>query len=81
MRLIFKALLVLACLIPTLPAAGADSESRFIRIQRNENREPVAISIFRRASEKLRVALRDAAEPGWREQLARDILGSKPGNG
>ena len=40
--------------------------------------QPVAISIFRRASEKLRVALRDAAEPGWREQLARDILGSKP---
>jgi len=32
--------------------------------------QPVAISIFRRASEKLRVALRDAAEPGWREQLA-----------
>ena len=33
MRLIFKALLVLACLIPTLPAAGADySEARFIRI-------------------------------------------------
>ena len=44
MRLIFiKALLVLACLIPILPAAGADSESRFIRIQRNENREPVAL--------------------------------------
>jgi len=35
--------LVLACLIPTLPAAGADSESRFIRIQRNENRDPVAL--------------------------------------
>src|SRR5262249_49387836 len=43
MRLIFKALLVLACLILTLPAAGADSESRFIRIQRNENREPIAL--------------------------------------
>ena len=43
MRLIFKALLVLACLIPTLPAAGADFESRFIRIQRNENRDPVAL--------------------------------------
>ena len=43
--------------------------------------QPIAISIFRRASEKLRVALRDAAEPGWREQLARDLLGSKPGNG
>ena len=44
MRLIFKALLVLACLIPTLPAAGADySEARFIRILRNENREPVAL--------------------------------------
>src|SRR5499426_450239 len=43
MRLIFKALLVLACLIPTLPAVGADSESRFIRIQRNENRDPVAL--------------------------------------
>ena len=27
MRLIFKALLVLACLIPTLPAAGADSDT------------------------------------------------------
>jgi hypothetical protein len=43
MRLIFKTLLVLACLIPTLPAAGADSESRFIRIQRNENWDPVAL--------------------------------------
>jgi len=43
LRFIFKALLVLACLIPALPAAGADSESRFIRIQRNENREPVAL--------------------------------------
>src|SRR5262245_1455130 len=43
MRLIFKTLLVLACLIPTLPAAGADSESRFIRIERNENRDPVAL--------------------------------------
>ena len=43
MRLIFKTLLVLACLIPTLPAAGADSESRFIRIQRNENGDPVAL--------------------------------------
>jgi len=43
MRLIFKTLLVLGCLIPTLPAAGADSESRFIRIQRNENRDPVAL--------------------------------------
>ena len=44
MRLIFKALLVLSCLIPTLPAAGADySEARFIRIQRNENRDPVAL--------------------------------------
>src|SRR5947207_3987926 len=39
MRLIFKALLVLACLIPTLPAAGAD----FIRIERNENRDPAAL--------------------------------------
>ena len=43
MRLIFKALLILACLAPTLPAAGADIESRFIRIERNENREPVAL--------------------------------------
>jgi hypothetical protein len=43
MRLIFKTLLVLACLIQTLPAAGADSESRFIRIQRNENWDPVAL--------------------------------------
>jgi hypothetical protein len=43
MRLIFKALLVLACLIPTLPAVGADSESRFIRVQRNENRDPAAL--------------------------------------
>ena len=39
MRLILKALLVLASLIPTLPAAGAD----FIRIERNENRDPVAL--------------------------------------
>ena len=37
--------------------------------------------VFMRAPEKLRVALRDAAEPGWREQFARDLLGSKPGNG
>jgi hypothetical protein len=44
MRLIFKALLVLACLIPTLPAAGADFRNpEFIRIQRNENRNPVAL--------------------------------------
>ena len=43
MRLIFKALLVLAWLIPTLPAVGADSESNFIRIQRNESRDPVAL--------------------------------------
>src|SRR2546430_236919 len=39
MRLIFKALLVLGCLIPTLPAACAD----FIRIERNENRDPAAL--------------------------------------
>jgi hypothetical protein len=33
MRLIFKALLVLACLIPTLPAAGTDFRNpEFIRI-------------------------------------------------
>ncbi len=44
MRLIFKALLVLACLIPTPPAAGADFRNpEFIRIQRNENRDPVAL--------------------------------------
>ena len=44
MRLKSKVLLVLACLLPTLPAAGAEhSETRFIRIQRNENREPVAL--------------------------------------
>src|SRR5215469_10258469 len=43
MRLIFKALLVLACLLLTLPAVGANSESRFIRIQRNENRDPVTL--------------------------------------
>ena len=44
MRLIFKALLVLSCLIPTLPAAGADFRNpEFIRIQRNENRDPVAL--------------------------------------
>jgi hypothetical protein len=44
MRLIFKALLVLAYLIPTLPAAGADFRNpEFIRIQRNENRDPVAL--------------------------------------
>ena len=44
MRLIFKALLVLTCLIPTLPAAGADFRNpEFIRIQRNENRDPVAL--------------------------------------
>jgi hypothetical protein len=39
MRLIFKALLVLGCLIPTLPAACAD----FIRLERNENRDPAAL--------------------------------------
>ncbi|HKD43290.1 MAG TPA: hypothetical protein VKB87_23610 [Myxococcaceae bacterium] len=44
MRLIFKALLVLACLITTLPAVGADFRNpEFIRIQRNENRDPVAL--------------------------------------
>jgi hypothetical protein len=43
MRSFFKAVLLLACLFPSLPAAGADSESRFIRVQRNENREPVAL--------------------------------------
>jgi hypothetical protein len=44
MRLIFKALLVLACFIPTLPAVGADFPNpEFIRIQRNENRDPVAL--------------------------------------
>ena len=44
MRLIFKALLVLACLLPTFPAAGADFRNpEFIRIQRNENREPLAL--------------------------------------
>ena len=33
MRLLLKALLVLACLIPTLPAAGADLRNpEFIRI-------------------------------------------------
>ena len=39
MRLILKVLVVLVCLIPTLPAAGAD----FIRIERNENRDPTAL--------------------------------------
>jgi hypothetical protein len=43
MRLIIKTLLVLVCLLPTLAAAGVDTESRFIRIQRNENRDPVAL--------------------------------------
>jgi hypothetical protein len=44
MRLIFKVLLVLACFIPTLAAAGADySEASFIRLQRKENRDPVAL--------------------------------------
>jgi len=39
-----KALFVLAYLIPTLPAAGADfRNSEFIRIQRNENRDPVVL--------------------------------------
>src|SRR6476646_11467589 len=44
MRLMLKALLVLVCLIPTLPAAGTDFRNpEFIRIQRNENRDPVAL--------------------------------------
>src|SRR5215213_4289764 len=44
MRLVLKALLVLAYLIPTLPAAGADVRNpEFIRIQRNENRDPVVL--------------------------------------
>ena len=44
MRLMLKALFVLAYLIPTLPAAGADlRNSEFIRIQRNENRDPVVL--------------------------------------
>jgi len=43
MRLTIKTLLVLVCLLQTLAAAGADTVSRFIRIQRNENRDPVAL--------------------------------------
>ena len=44
MRSLVKALLVLACLVPTLcSAADSDTESRFIRIQRNEKQEPVAL--------------------------------------
>jgi hypothetical protein len=42
-RLILKTLLVLVCLVPTLPAAATESASRFIRIQRTENRDPVAL--------------------------------------
>ena len=40
---IIKALLVLVFLLPTLAAAESTAESRFIRIQRDENREPVAL--------------------------------------
>jgi hypothetical protein len=40
---IIKALLVLVFLLPTLAAAEPTPESRFIRIQRGENREPVAL--------------------------------------
>ena len=40
---IIKALLVLVFLLPTLAAAEPTSESRFIRIQRNETRDPVAL--------------------------------------
>jgi hypothetical protein len=43
MRLIIKTLFVLICLVPTLPAAGADTETRFIRIERDANRDPVAL--------------------------------------
>jgi hypothetical protein len=43
MRLITKTLFVLICLVPTLPAAGADTETRFIRIERDANRDPVAL--------------------------------------
>ena len=42
MRIIIKALLVLVLLLPTLATAQPTSES-FIRIQRDENREPVAL--------------------------------------
>ena len=40
---IIKALLVLVFLLPMLAAAEPTSESRFIRIQRNETRDPVAL--------------------------------------
>jgi hypothetical protein len=43
MRLIPKTLFVLICLVPTLPAAGADTETRFIRIERDAKRDPVAL--------------------------------------
>src|SRR5262245_48645158 len=40
---IIKALLVLLFLSPTLAAAGPNPEFSFLRIQRGENREPVAL--------------------------------------
>jgi hypothetical protein len=40
---IIKALLVLVFLLPTLATAQPTSESRFIRIERDANREPVAL--------------------------------------
>jgi len=43
MRLITKTLFVLICLVPTLPAAGVDTETRFIRIERDAKRDPVAL--------------------------------------
>ncbi len=43
MRLIFKALLALAFLWPTLAAAETSPDTRFLRIQREGNREPIAL--------------------------------------
>ncbi len=40
---IIKAFLVLVFLLPTVAVAQPTAESRFIRIQRDENREPVAL--------------------------------------
>lgn len=43
MQKLMKSLLVLACLVPNLAAASTETDTGFVRIQRDEDREPVAL--------------------------------------
>jgi hypothetical protein len=82
MRLIIKTLLVLVCLAPALPAAAADTESRFIRIQRNVNRDPVALQTViakyvpaggQQGVEIDLVAVVHIGEPGYYRRLNKEF--------